>query len=106
MTTHDQPFASGVLARGGPAAPLPNWIKAICPRLTAWAVSCADYCAAAAMYDQLSALSDVQLARRGLSRATLAHDVHGAYDRNAENGASCAAAEPSDAPATNHVTTK
>jgi hypothetical protein len=35
----------------------------------------ADHWAAAAMYQQLSRLSDAELARRGLSRATLARDV-------------------------------
>ena len=34
-----------------------------------------DYHKAAAMYEQLSNLSDAELRRRGLSRATLARDV-------------------------------
>ena len=41
----------------------------------------ADRLAAAAMYQQLLALSGAELARRGLSRATLAHEM-------------CAAPEP------------
>jgi len=85
VTTHDQPFASDALAGGEPAAPLSNWIKSISPRLMAWVGSCADHYAAAALYEQLSALSDAQLARRGLSRGSLAHDLHAACDRNAEN---------------------
>ena len=35
----------------------------------------AEYYAAAAMYEQLSKLSDAELQRRGLSRHTLARDV-------------------------------
>jgi hypothetical protein len=43
--------------------------------LATWVDTCAEYRAAAAIYEQLSALSDAELARRGLSRATLARDV-------------------------------
>jgi len=85
MTTHDQPFARDALAGVEPAAPLANRIKSTRPRLMAWAVSCVDRYAVAVMYEQLSALSDAQLAHRGLSRPTLAHDVRVACDRNAEN---------------------
>ena len=49
-------------------------------RLVAWVKACGDYYAAAALYEQLSALSDAELTRRGLSRATLARDVCAAYD--------------------------
>jgi hypothetical protein len=37
--------------------------------------TCADYYAAAALYEELAALSDAELQRRGLSRATLAQHV-------------------------------
>jgi hypothetical protein len=43
--------------------------------LATWVETCAEYRAAAAIYEQLSALSDAELTRRGLSRATLAHDL-------------------------------
>jgi hypothetical protein len=43
--------------------------------LATWVDTCAEYRAAVAIYEQLSALSDAELARRGLSRATLARDV-------------------------------
>jgi len=75
MTAHDQLFASDALAAAEPVAAPPNWLRSIGLRLTGWANTCADYYAAAAMYEQLSNLSDVELARRGLARATLAHDV-------------------------------
>ena len=43
--------------------------------LAAWIETCAAYYEAAALYDQLSGLSDAELHRRGLSRETLARDV-------------------------------
>jgi len=52
-----------------------NLISSIDGRLMSWVITCADYWAAAAMYEQLSALSDTELARRGLLRATLAEHV-------------------------------
>ena len=61
-----------------------SWVKSIGLRLAAWAENCADYYAAAAVYEQLSGLSDAELARRGLSRATLAHDVRGACGHSSE----------------------
>lgn len=44
-------------------------------KIATWIATCADYYAAAAVYEQLSVLSDAELTRRGLSRAALAHDV-------------------------------
>ena len=41
-------------------------------RIADWITTAADYYEAAAMYEQLSRLSDAELTRRGLSRATLA----------------------------------
>jgi hypothetical protein len=87
MTTPDQLFASDVVADGEPAAPLSSWIRSIGLRLLVWIDTRADHWAAAAMYAQLSALSDAELARRGLSRATLAHDVRAMGDGIAERSA-------------------
>ena len=75
MTAHDQLIASDALAADEPAAPPANWTRSIGHRVVVWAETCADYYAAAANYEQLSVLSDAELARRGLSRATLARDV-------------------------------
>jgi hypothetical protein len=72
MTTHDRIFSTAAFATGKLAGSLANWIRSIAGRIATWADACADYHAAAAMYEQLSALSDSELARRGLSRATLA----------------------------------
>jgi hypothetical protein len=73
MTTDLLP--SDVLAAREPATSLPSRFKSVGARLLAWAGTCAAHWEAAALYDQLSALSDADLARRGLSRATLARDV-------------------------------
>jgi hypothetical protein len=56
-------------------APVAKWFKSLGRRIVIWARDFADHWAAAAMYDQLSGLSDAQLARRGLSLGTLTHDV-------------------------------
>ena len=50
--------------------------------LAACGRTCADYYAAAALYEKLAALSDAELQRRGLSRATLAQHVCSACDRS------------------------
>jgi len=81
MTTHDRIFSTAAFATGKSAGSLANRIRSIAGRIATWADTCADYYAAAAMYEQLSVLSDAELARRGLSRATLAHDVRATCDR-------------------------
>jgi hypothetical protein len=48
-----------------------------------WIEVLADHYAAAALYEELSRLSDAELRRRGLSRASLARDVLAACDRAA-----------------------
>lgn len=57
-------------------------VRPIAPRVSAWIETCVDYYAAAATYEQLSRLSDTELHRRGLARATLGRDVCGALDRS------------------------
>jgi len=80
MTTHDQTFSTAFVP-SKPAGSFASWIKSIGGGIATWADTCADYYAAAAMYEQLSALSDAELSRRGLSRATLAEEVRAACDR-------------------------
>jgi hypothetical protein len=78
-------YLSGAHVTEGEMARLPSdWLGSAWSRLAAWLDTCADHWAAAAMYQQLSALSDAELARRGLSRATLAHDLRTACVRNPE----------------------
>jgi hypothetical protein len=81
MTTHDQIFPTEPLAEGERTQTLSDWIRCVGRRIVTWADTCADGYAAAAMYEQLSSLSDAELARRGLSRATLARDALAACDR-------------------------
>ena len=50
-----------------------RWVLGIMSRFE----TCVDYYAAAATYEQLARLSDFELHRRGLSRATLGRDVCG-----------------------------
>jgi hypothetical protein len=62
---------------------LSSSIKSLTRFFVTWANSCADYYAAAAMYEQLSRLSDAELHKRGLSRDTLARDLCQSCDRTA-----------------------
>jgi hypothetical protein len=67
-------LSSDGFAEGGSARRLSDRLRSVGSWLVTWLDTRADYWAAAAMYQQLSVLSDAELARRGLSRATLAHD--------------------------------
>jgi hypothetical protein len=58
-------------------------IKSLARFLIQWVNACADYYAAAAMYEQLRRLSDGELHKRGLSRDTLARDLCHSCDRTA-----------------------
>ena len=57
-------------------------LGALAAYLATWCETCADYYEAAALYEELSALSDAELQRRGLSRATLGRHVCTACDRS------------------------
>jgi hypothetical protein len=76
-------LAPGAVAeRRSPAFSLRRRLKAIAARIAAWADARAERLAAAAIYEGLSKLSDAELRHRGLSRGTLAHDIHaGIADR-------------------------
>lgn len=63
---------------GGSTRRVSDRLKTIWVSLVTWVETCAEYRAAAAMYERLSAFSDAELTRRGLSRATLARDVSNA----------------------------
>lgn len=89
MNTHEQISSANASAPGELVASLSNWIRSIGGRIATWVDTCADYYAAAAMYEQLSALSDAELMRRGLSRATLARDVLAASDRVSNSATTC-----------------
>ena len=63
------------LAQAGSASDLSGWLRTLGRRIATCARTCADYHAAAGVYEQLRGLSDAELQRRGFSRDTLAHDV-------------------------------
>jgi hypothetical protein len=85
VTEHISGIDTGIDAvpRTETAASLSSSIKSLARFFTTWASSCADYYAAAAMYDQLSRLSNAELHKRGLSRDMLARDVCQSCDRTA-----------------------
>ena len=62
------------------ANPLRDSLASLLSKLRAALEAGANAYAAAAVYQQLSALSDAELARRGLSRASLARDVLTAHE--------------------------
>ncbi len=66
--------------RAQPLQQLWQAISFLAARVAGWTNTVADYYAAAAIYEQLSRLSDAELKRRGLSRATLARDIGQAHD--------------------------
>jgi hypothetical protein len=79
-----EPFSGfDALSSSEKTVSLSSSIKSLARFLVSWANSCADYYAAAAMYDQLSKLSNAELHQRGLSRDTLARDLCQSCDRTA-----------------------
>ena len=81
MTMHDRLLPAQTGPRPASAFPLAGGISSAGRRIADWLATTADYYAAAAIYEQLSGLSDAELQRRGLSRATLAWDICQACDR-------------------------
>jgi hypothetical protein len=67
--------AAPVASRSAGRLPLAERISSIAKWIGDYIQTMADYYAAAAMYEQLSRLSDAELQRLGLSRHTLARDV-------------------------------
>src|SRR5262245_54265964 len=72
MTFHEQAVHETIVAE---TTSLSSSIKSLAEGFVAWIESCADYWAAAALYDALRKLPDSELQKRGLSRETLAQDV-------------------------------
>lgn len=64
-----------------PSASAPPCVESLRRHIAEFLATCADYNAAAAIHDELSRLSDAELRRRGLSRATLGRDICEALDR-------------------------
>ena len=74
MTFHDQAVIHEPIV-AEPTASLTSSIRSLANGFVAWMESCADYWAAAALYDSLRGLSDSELQKRGLSRDTLVRDI-------------------------------
>jgi hypothetical protein len=81
MTTHDHVLLARTSLQQAPLAPFARRVASLGSLIADWLATAADYFTAAAIYEQLSRLSDVELQRRGLSRATLASDICQACDR-------------------------
>ena len=74
MTFHEQAFVRETIVADATTS-LSTSIKSLAEFFVTWMESCADYWAAAALYDSLRRLSDAELKNRGLSRDTLARDI-------------------------------
>lgn len=72
---------AGAASRSTGRLPFAKRISSIARWIADYIEALADHYAAAAMYEQLSRLSDAELQRRGLSRENLGRDVLAACDR-------------------------
>jgi hypothetical protein len=93
MTAQANPSKAEGIPEGTSGQPRHDHLSALAARLVTWCGTCVDYYQAAALYEELSALSEAELQRRGLSRATLGRDVCAVCDRSGKRVAS-----PSDVP--------
>ena len=76
MTTRTNVSPLGVAAGiNGAKAGFNRAAKSLAAKASAWIDTCADYYAAAAIYEHLSKLSEAELRRRGLSHTTLASEI-------------------------------
>lgn len=80
MTTHGHLLPAKAARRSASSLRLSDFGSSLGARIADWITTAADYYKAAVAYEQLSRLSDAELHRRGLSRATLARDVCQACD--------------------------
>jgi hypothetical protein len=80
MTTYDS-FSSPETTDAASPSTRMDRPRGFWTRITNWLSVCADYYEAAALYEEFNALSDAELARRGIRRANLARDVCEACDR-------------------------
>ena len=83
MASFSQLSDMEALAPAGSASDLSGWLRKLGARSATCASTCADYYAAASLYEELRGLSDAELRNRGLSRDTLARDACETCDRSA-----------------------
>jgi len=81
MTAQATPSLATGERLGTPRLSLGAHLGALGSHVAAWVGTCADYYQAAALYDEFCGLSNAELNRRGLSRATLAVDLSRGCDR-------------------------
>lgn len=81
MTVSNRLFSGATTQPPTSGLPLAGIILPLAKQAADWIATAANYYIAAAVYEQLSKLSDAELRRRGLSRATLARDVCADCDR-------------------------
>jgi hypothetical protein len=81
MTMHDHLLPAEAARHNASPLALSGSSPSFAARIADWITTAASYYAAAAVYEQLSRLSDAELQRRGLSRATLAWDISQACHR-------------------------
>jgi len=82
MTTQAKPSLAETVPQEARTLSRHDRLKVLGAYLTTWCETCTDYGKAAALYEQLSTLSDAELHRRGFSRATLGREVCAACDRS------------------------
>ena len=80
MTVHDRLLPSQAIRPNASHSPFFGLRSSLRRRIADWIRTAADYYAAATIYEQLARLSDAELHRLGLSRATLARDICQACD--------------------------
>jgi hypothetical protein len=79
-------FTSSEAIRIATTAPLRSSpLRSLCAKIAGCIRRWADHWAAAAVYEDLSRLSDTQLKHRGLSRDILARDANPQCNRNSES---------------------
>ena len=80
MTTYDKLSPPRPVVIGRASAKHGRW-RRLRARVATWLRKFASYYEAVAMYEELTGLSDAELARRGLDRPNLARDILQACDK-------------------------
>lgn len=75
MNMHERFVAPEVMMSRAGTPLLPAWLLLLWVRLAQWATTCIDHYAAAAAYEELSCLSDLELKHRALTRDILIRDL-------------------------------
>jgi hypothetical protein len=82
MTMHDHLLPAKAARHIGSSSRLLDLGFSLATKIAGWITTAVDYYTTAKVYEQLSGLSDAELHRRGLSRATLGWHIAQACDRD------------------------